>query len=295
MYCLGARNTRLYKREKIMNERENTPKSQHVHLAQVKSFVDFTPRLRRITFYANEFYDYPPQLAAAHIKLFFPHPGQTRPDLPIFSEQGISWPSGAIKPIVRTYTVRDINPAQGELSVEFVLHDVNSPATNFAEQIKKEHYIGMSQPKKAFNQWQYDTYYFIGDESALPAIVSILERLPPQVTGEIFLQITSVSAKRELIKPQNMIIHWIIDDVMNGYVPLIIKVKQQNLILDHSYVWLAGENDLVIALRHYLRKERDLPREQLYAIPYWKKDVAEEQYHLQRHHVMDQDVEKIGI
>lgn len=56
-----------------------------------------------------------------------------------------------------------------------------------------------------------------------------------------------------------------------------------------AFAWIAGEASAVVALRHYVRVERELERKQVDAVPYWKASEAEESYHDERHHVMDED------
>ncbi len=42
-----------------------------------------------------------------------------------------------------------------------------------------------------------------------------------------------------------------------------------------------------IAIRDYLRRERGLSRDAIYAVPYWKASLSEEGYHDERHRIMD--------
>ncbi|MEO7909314.1 MAG: hypothetical protein ABIV47_06655 [Roseiflexaceae bacterium] len=49
---------------------------------------------------------------------------------------------------------------------------------------------------------------------------------------------------------------------------------------------LAAESSTVVALRDFLRAERDA----IYAVPYWKAGLDEDQYYDERHRSMDDGV-----
>lgn len=55
----------------------------------------------------------------------------------------------------------------------------------------------------------------------------------------------------------------------------------------HAFFWLAGEDRIVVQLPRYLRRELNVERSQLYAVPYWREGLNEEDYHQKRHDVMD--------
>lgn len=255
------------------------------NLVQVKAISDITPELRRITFHSPAIQDYPDECPAAHIKIFLPQPGQQQPTLPTISDKGPLWPENAIKPIVRSYTVRYVRPHLGEIDIEFVLHGDHGPASRFAQQAQIGQTIGISYPGGPCLLTESRHNFLVGDNTALPAIASLLEAMPSHNEGHVFILINNEAAKIELIKPQNIQIHWYIGDSDSQTLKLIAEFKQITLPQKECYFWLAGENDLVIQLRNYLNYNR----EQIYAVPYWRKGLGEEQYHQQRHQVMDQD------
>lgn len=68
---------------------------------------------------------------------------------------------------------------------------------------------------------------------------------------------------------------------------MITQFCALNLLMEASTFWLAGEDSMVVKLRRYLRRERGCERQQLYAVPYWREGLNEEDYHHKRHEVMD--------
>ncbi|BBA34269.1 hypothetical protein sS8_2317 [Methylocaldum marinum] len=55
------------------------------------------------------------------------------------------------------------------------------------------------------------------------------------------------------------------------------------------FATVAGENDTVLAIRRHLRRDRGVPAESLYAVPYWRRGRKEEDYHDERHRLMETD------
>lgn len=115
-------------------------------LVQVKKIVDTSPHLRRITFHSPTLENYPSNCAGAHLKVFLPLPNQTQPELPVLGEKGPIWPAADIRPVVRTYSVRAVRPEQGEIDIEFALHDHSGPAVNFARHAKAGDWLGIPIP-----------------------------------------------------------------------------------------------------------------------------------------------------
>ncbi len=60
-----------------------------------------------------------------------PLAGQTQPDLPTLTENGPRWAADAVRPIVRTYSIRAVRPEQAEVDIEFAIHDHQGPAVDF--------------------------------------------------------------------------------------------------------------------------------------------------------------------
>lgn len=270
---------------------DQTPKRRPKapNLVQITAITDITPELRRITFSSPALHDYPAQCPAAHLKIFLAHQGQDKPDLPTLTEKGPVWTEGKIKPIVRSYTARYIRPELGEIDIEFILHGDEGPASQFAQRAKIGQYIGITYPGGPCLLSRYRHYYLVGDNTALPAIASLLETMPEQSAGHVFILLNEESGKLELTKPENVQIHWFIGESEFQTERLIAEFKKHTLPKDDVYFWLAGENNLVVKLRNYLRKECDYSKEYLYAVPYWRKGSNEEQYHRQRHVVMDEE------
>jgi NADPH-dependent ferric siderophore reductase len=137
-----------------------------------------TPRMTRVTLGGDELAGFPGTGPDQRIKLFFPMPGQRRPAMPRASSGGPVWPPGEPRPVIRSYTVRRFDAAAGELDVDFVLHGAHGPAAAWAAAAEPGDWVGVSDPGGRYRpDPTARAHLVIGDESALPAIATVLEAL----------------------------------------------------------------------------------------------------------------------
>ncbi|RLM18920.1 NADPH-dependent ferric siderophore reductase [Brenneria alni] len=259
------------------------------YLVQVKRISDLSPHLRCITFHSEALRDYPADRYGAHIKLFIPQAGQQTPALPTLSERGPIWPEGETRPIVRTYSLRDTRPTAAELDIAFALHDHASPAVSFARQAKPGDYVGVSRPGGPYPMLPpADTYYLAGDPSSLPAIAALLENLPDYAQGHAVIRVDSGADILDLAKPSQINLHWIVGDTaMTEELIDRFRALPHERTAGQAFYWLAGEDRIVVQLRRYARRECGCERNRLYAVPYWREGLNEEDYHDKRHDIMD--------
>lgn len=128
------------------------------------------------------------------IKLFFPEGGGTLdPLFEIAKLEEHDWYGAyralpdALRPSMRTYTIRALRPERAEVDVEFVLHGDNGPASRWAMRARPGDRLAMTAPvanaegPKLGYEWKppqnVRRILIIADETALPAAVGILETL----------------------------------------------------------------------------------------------------------------------
>ncbi|MGV3070324.1 siderophore-interacting protein [Proteus mirabilis] len=101
-------------------------------LVQVKRIVDITPGMRSITFTSDDLDNYPSHTGGAHLKIFLPVEGQTKPTIPTLTDKGPRWHANQPRALVRTYRVRARRPELKELDIALPVHEGAGPAINFA-------------------------------------------------------------------------------------------------------------------------------------------------------------------
>lgn len=270
-------------------EKKNRPRRM-LRTLQVIRTTDVTPHMRRVTLGGEEIEGLD-TAAGPNIKVFLPRPGQTKPVLPTIGpdDRPVFTPEDQ-RPYTRTYTVRAYRADAGEMDVDFVLHGDDGPASRWAFNAQPGDYIGIAGPGNQAPPFREAEWYLLaGDETALPAISTILEQLPDSAQGVAFIEVADAAEEQTLRCPANVQLTWLHRD---GAAPgrntlLEDAVRAVDLPESGVFAWVAAESAAVRTIRTYLRTEHGYNRDNLYAVPYWKAGVAEEEYHDERHEEMD--------
>jgi NADPH-dependent ferric siderophore reductase len=238
-------------------------------LLQVRRSERITPRMVRVTLTGAELTGFGGEGPDRRIRMFFPAPGQDRPAIPRAASGGPVWPAGAVRPAIRTYTVRRFDPTAGELDVDFVLHDGHGPAATWARDVRPGSWVGVSEPGGRYRPApEADFHLVIGDESALPAVATVLAALPTGVPGLAFLEVADVAEEQQLAGTAS--VHWVHRGAHPAGEPLVAAVRAATLPAGRGQAWLSGESAAVRDLRAHLLAERGLDRRLVYATGYWR-------------------------
>jgi NADPH-dependent ferric siderophore reductase len=232
--------------------------------------------MARITLGGDELTDYPAFGPDQRIKLFFPVSGQDRPAMPRASSGGPVWPPGEPRPVIRSYTVRRFDAEAGELDVDFVLHDAHGPAAEWALRAAPGDWVGISEPGGRYEpDHAAGAHLVIGDESALPAITTVLAALaefPGPV--EIVIEVADRGEQQELPVPPQARVRWLHRGDRPAGSPLISAVTELSLpegvAAQSCQAWLSAEATAVRDIRAHLIDELGFPRRRVYATGYWR-------------------------
>ena len=263
--------------------------ARRVRHVQVHSWQDLSPNLRRIVFHSAELADYPFQCNGAHIKLLFPLEGQEKPQLPEFTEKGAVWADRENRPIGRTYTLRAYDAVANTISVDFVMHGDDGVASLFAQNVQAGQTIGVSAPAGPSPMLKpAPAYLFAGDLTALPAIHSMIEDMPADASGQVFLWLPEqADLPVDLSLPKNVQLSTFFGD-MEQIHRLVQAVAVRPTPSAEDFLWFAGEASMVASLRQLALVTWNMPKKQCYLVPYWHHGETEEAYHAKRHEFMDQ-------
>lgn len=238
-------------------------------LLQVRRSRRITPRMIRVTLGGEELDGFGGDGPDRRIKMFFPVPGQDRPAVPRATSGGPLWPAGEARPTIRTYTVRRFDPGTGELDVDFVLHGGHGPAAAWASTAEPGSWVGVSEPGGRYvPDPAADFHLVIGDETALPAVATVLGALPPGVPAFAILEVADAAEEQAL--PGAAAISWVHRAHREPGEPLAAAVRAAQLPPGAGQAWLAGESTCVKELRRHLLTDRALDRRRVYATAYWR-------------------------
>ncbi|CAJ1583961.1 siderophore-interacting protein [[Mycobacterium] wendilense] len=194
------------------------------------------------------------------------------------------------RPVVRTYTVRRVDPVARELTIDFVVHGERGVAGPWAAAAKPGDVLYVTDPNGAFApDPAADWYLFAGDEAALPAISTALEALPSDAVGYAFIEVADQDDELELSAPEGVTVTWVYrggradlvsDEKAGDNAPLIDAVKSASWLPGQAQVFIHGEAQAVMHnLRPYIRKEREVPAKWASSISgYWRRGRTEETF-----------------
>ncbi|MEV4757879.1 siderophore-interacting protein [Micromonospora sp. NPDC049559] len=257
-----------------MTDRSDKARVNHAIVLRTERL---TPHMIRVVlggagladFHAGAFTDH-------YVKLIFPRPGVEYPvpldmaavrrELP--REQ---WPR------LRSYTVRAWDAARRELTIDFVYHGDEGLAGPWAAAARPGDEIMFLGPGGAYAPGrEADWHLLVGDESALPAIAASLERLPAGVPAQVFVEVAGPEEEQPLATAAAAEIVWVHRGPRTVGAALVEAVRALEFPPGAVQAFVHGEAAFVRQLRHLLRFDRGVAREQLSISGYWRLGTDDE-------------------
>jgi NADPH-dependent ferric siderophore reductase len=193
-------------------------------------------------------------------------------------------------PSVRTMTVRHVDVAAREITVDIVVHGEHGIAGPWAAAAQSGLPIYLMGPGGAYTpDPAADWHLLAGDESALPAIAAALEALPANAVGKAFIEVAGHEDEIPLIAPESVEVSWVHrggradlvpEDRAGDYAPLIEAVTTTEWLPGQVHVFIHGEAQTVMHnLRPYIRKGRGVDSKWASSISgYWRRGRTEETF-----------------
>ncbi|MDN5668803.1 MAG: siderophore-interacting protein [Renibacterium salmoninarum] len=292
------------------------------------------PSFKRITFASDEVRSMGSgadgKTLDLRIKVMIPSAGRSLPDFSALMEMpAMTWYQAwldmdeASRGFMRTYTVRQLRAESGEVDVDFVLHPPAGggkagPASSWAEGVRLGDRVVLIGPNAQagpcsgieFTPGTSRRILLVGDETAVPAIASILESLDPETVGHAIIEVPRAADFQDLVAPAGVDIQWIarggrphgaqldaavrlaclpgshvdpqaeaveLEDVDVDEVILWETPAQQGVQPNGQlYAWIAGEAAVIRELRRYLVREVGMDRRQVAFMGYWRIGKSED-------------------
>ena len=247
-----------------------------IRVLEVAAVTDLTPRMRRITLSGEQLAGFASPGHADHIKVFFPEPGHP-PVLPILGAEGLQFPSDQPRPAMRDYTPRHFDADALTLDVDFVLHG-DGPAASWAAQADVGQQLVIGGPRGSLIvPTDYDWHLLIGDETGLPAIARRLEELPEGATAVVLIEIAEAAERQPLATKASATIQWVerSGDAKGDPAPLLATLAGLALPEGEAHTFMAGESNVVKALKAHLVEARGFSPDAIRASGYWVYGVAD--------------------
>ena len=202
------------------------------YFTRVTGIRRLSPHFIRFTLWAEDLHLFDPGGMDQRIKLFLPRSDGTVPDVgfgrepqPSMMQWYQQWRllDEAERNPIRTYTVRDIRPADSEIDVDFVVHGTEGPASAWAIGAALGDELIVIGPDVRAEQagggieWNPGTareVLLAGDETAAPAICGILEGLAASdeakvFFGETYIEVPTSEDILDVRAPSGVVVRWL--------------------------------------------------------------------------------------
>ena len=167
--------------------------------------------------------------------------------------RGRRWPLGQPLPVLRTYTPRRFDPAGRELDIDFVLHDRGGTASTWARRARPGDRIVVAAGRGRYlPDPTADWHLVAGDETALPAIATIVAALPAGTRGMVFVEVAGPDERLPLDSPADLHTTWLYRDGAAPGEALERALRRADLPAGDGRVFVAAEAAAVRRIRRHL-------------------------------------------
>ncbi|MFG1703204.1 siderophore-interacting protein [Nonomuraea sp. M3C6] len=286
--------------------------------ARVDRLQRLSPSFLRVTFTGDDLHLFADNGFDQRLKLILPLPGHGLAHLPTGLDWFPRWREldDAERNPMRTYTARLVRPEAREVDVDVVMHPDGGPVARWAEGVRPGDIAALYGPD-ARHDGRHGGLEFrppagtgcvliAGDETAVPAICSVLERLPAGLAGQALMEVPGEDDFLEAETPGSVQVSWLarngaergsllvpavqaaadrllpplpvpetFDDVDVDEAELWEVPQEEAHAYGPLYAWLAGEAAVIRTLRRHLVAERGMDRRAVAFMGYWRQGRAE--------------------
>lgn len=248
----------------------------------VRDVGDVTPSLRRLVVGGEQMHAFTsdgwslPEFRSDgfddEFKLFIPDPVTGDHIAPRQLERHLDWPDDE-RLTFRTYTVRRHVPGADEFTLEIARHD-GGVVSDWSGAVRVGDRVAIAGPKQSWLQPVGADWLLVGgDLTALPSIARWLEELPEDARGQVFVHVPTDADRQSLKCPAGVRLTWLVDPDPTAPV-LDAAIRAADWWPGVCFAWVYAEATAVRPVRQFLRRERELPAEQVEVGGYWKAAPA---------------------
>ena len=169
-----------------------------------------------------------------------------------------------------------MRPVVHEVDVDFVLHG-EGPASTWASQASVGQVVYLMGPGPGYALDTSATQHLlIADDSALPAIETILAVLPANASVHLLVEVISADEERPLQSAAQLATQWLPrgTDHRNAGLQLERALRALQIVPPGAKIYLACEAAAMRRIRKLLQDELGVDRQQIVGRGYWKLDTV---------------------
>ena len=133
--------------------------------------------------------------------------------------------------------------------------------------------VALSGPRTSYHPPAgTDAHVLVADETGLPAAATILESLPPGTPVRVVAEVADPAEHQDLPAGPAVSVTWLYRNGAEAGTTTLLEdaVRSLDWPAGRAYVWGGDESRAMTAVRRYVRHERDLPREAVSLVGYWR-------------------------
>ena len=300
---------------------EPTPPEYRMYFVEVARSERLGPSFVRVTFTGECLRAFGAGGVDQRVKLLLPQPGRTVADIPSGPDWYPAWQAmpQERRPTMRTYTVRTHRPEVAELDIDFVLHGADGghggPASAWAAKVRPGDTAALVGPDRPGNGGMWGCAWsppetarrliIAGDETAVPAVASIIESLSPQARGVVCVEVPVAGDRQDWDVPDRVEVRWLVRRDGTGSAPhgSLLEAAVTEILTglcgpkphpagtgledvdletatlwevpdgstDELYAWLAGEATVIKRLRRLMINDFGVARTAVAFMGYWRQ------------------------
>lgn len=180
------------------------------------------------------------------------------------------------QPISRVYTVRSFNPVNAQIEIDFVKHEDLSPAMEWLNSAQVGTKIGLIGPRPHFipNFIHKKHVVMFADDTAVPALYSILNEWENGVSADIFIESFEKDIANQLPHHDHVQIHSFHKEHHTPQKGLLLKAAFALKTYDNITIWAACERKEARALRQFFLEDKQFNKNDVRIAGYWRDGVS---------------------
>lgn len=176
--------------------------------------------------------------------------------------------------VVRTYTPVRFDEGSQSLELQFVLHGVG-PASEWAERARPGDRLQVAGPGGRFELDESAAHWWLAaDESAIPAVATLLEALPASATADVHIEVADADDEITFTGAATTTVTWHHRSDPKAFGAELDAAARSAEIGDGARIWVACEAAAMRGIRRYFRDERGLPLSAMTTRGYWRAGEA---------------------